>query len=109
MRYGSAGDWTDHETIIVAEMGNEDAEFLVGIHEAVEAYLCRDKAVTAEDVDKFDMNWTGEGEPGDSFDAPYYQQHQTATIVERILCDALGIRWADYESFINSIPIKVRS
>lgn len=118
-RYNTCGDWQwvwegGEETLRIKvskmklEPGSQSPaymEFAIGIHEAVEAMLCRMSGVTEEMVDKFDnapdvIDRCGKLaiEPGDDRDAPYRQQHCLATGIERILCFALGIAWDDYET-----------
>ena len=105
-RYPTTGDWiVEHGDffIRVSKMGNWRYEVLVGIHEAIEAVLCREAGIHAWEVDKFDMAFEEQrtsgdnSEPGDDFIAPYYMQHQVATGVERILAAALNVSWKDYE------------
>jgi hypothetical protein len=84
-------------------MGNPSYEFLVIIHELVEYVLCWCVGIKPETVDKFDMEFKGNGEPGDSPNAPYHKQHCIATGVERILAAFLGVSWRDYERKINSL------
>lgn len=109
-RYETAGDWSRDESgrlvISVSDMGNDDFTFLVGIHELVEAWLCERQGVTDEAVTAFDTAYEAsrpEGdisEPGDDSAAPYASQHCFATAVERMVCAALGVAWADYEKAV---------
>ena len=105
MRYDTVGDWYVDENglnhVEVLEMGNEDAEFLIALHELVEAFLCKKAGVTQEQVDEFDMSHPDSPEPGDEPDAPYLQQHQTATKIERLVCEAAGIDWNAHLDFLT--------
>lgn len=87
-------------------------QYLVAIHELVEALACCVCGVTQQDVDDFDLEWerrvTGQviaadQEPGDSLLAPYHRQHQLASLVERTVAFFLGVDWADYESEITAL------
>lgn len=105
--YETVGNWgrdsDGNLTVSVSAMGNEDYEFLVGIHELVEAWLCERRGVSDAAVTAFDTAYEAArpagdlSEPGDDPAAPYSQEHCLATAVERMLCPFLGIRWADYE------------
>jgi hypothetical protein len=112
-RYNTCGDWqwenknTLHIKVSTMEKGNFDqqaAEMIVGLHEAIEALICRTTGVTEEQVDEFDNNKKLqkqcdelEIEPGDHPKAPYKTEHLLATGIEKILCVALKIPWFEYE------------
>lgn len=115
-RYPTVGDWTVdlHGTrhFRISDMGDADYEFMVLIHEMVEQHLCQKRGVTTEMVDEFDMQFEIEreqgihdkdAEPGDSPIAPYYQEHQFATKIEREICSYLGIDWDKYNNFIGEL------
>jgi hypothetical protein len=131
-RYDTCGDWklagtpeNPEITVLVSDLGDWRKEFLVGIHEAVEVALCIKDGVTDEAVCAFDeafeaarsgsqsadgrFIFQGRGypedyEPGDSPDAPYQNQHNFATAVERMVCAALGMKWAEYEDAVLGLP-----
>lgn len=112
MRYPTCGDWLVRPSgyeILVAEMKDRDSEFLVALHELVEAYLCEKAEITDEVVTAFDKLFEknraegDDSEPGDAPDAPYRQQHRTATLVEMIVADAAGIVWKDHEANVNAL------
>jgi len=104
-RYPTLGDYYDKDGeshIFVSDVGNEDAEFLIAIHELIEQYLCRKRGISEESISAFDIAYENsgkDGEPGDEKDAPYYKEHQFATIMERLICQELGIDWREYENF----------
>ena len=105
-RYDTLGDWQLHKTgvtVQVSDVGNPDYEFAVAIHELVEAYLCKKKGITTKQVDDFDMAYKGDGEPGDDKDCPYYHEHQTASAVEHIIINAMGIAWTQYNKDLGGI------
>ena len=114
-RYCTAGDWIEQPggdiLIRVSELGDWRYNMAVGIHEAVEALLCRNDGVSQADVDAFDMAFSEDqpipwasSEPGDERAAPYARQHCFATAVERMLIGAFGLSWADYEAAVEALP-----
>jgi len=64
--------------------------FLIALHELVEAHLCLKDGVTQQAVDDFDMAFQGDGEPGDHPDAPYRSQHRHAMLIEHLMANFLG-------------------
>src|SRR6202034_3881971 len=61
-RYPTTGDWqyiAGALHVDVSDMGNENYEALVGIHEAVEAVLCRKAGIKEELVTEFDEAYEG--------------------------------------------------
>lgn len=123
-RYPTVGDWyfdTIHLTdasdairilkIRVSDMGNPKFEFLVALHELVEVTLCEAAGITAEEVDKFDIEYEAQrdpededSEPGDSPAAPYRIPHAIATGVERIVAALIGVDWIEYGNAIAKLP-----
>jgi hypothetical protein len=119
-RYNTVGDWQferDSEgkatalSIKVSDMHSDDMNSLIAIHELVESLLCECGGVKESKVDEFDMNWTPVPaywqtdvlltEPGEDIRAPYYKQHQTATIVERLCASMIWMHWAYYEAAVD--------
>jgi len=100
-RYETLGDWfykgEGFLQIHVSLVGNEDYEFLLLFHELVEAWLCRKRNISSADVDRFDMSYVGDGEPGDHPTAPYHKEHVFATLLEKTMAGELGIDWDEYE------------
>jgi hypothetical protein len=71
-----------------------------GFHELAEALLCSAAGVTPQIVDTFDLNYTGDGEPGDDPSAPYHVQHTFASLIEEEMCDIVSgpnAFWGKYE------------
>lgn len=110
--YETVGDYATVDsclTVKVSDMGNRDYEFLVAIHEIVEAYLCRKRWITDEEITAFDIEFEAKrtlgdlSEPGDDPAAPYHIQHGYATAVERMLCAALGVSWQEYEQAVQGL------
>lgn len=102
-RFKGIGDWPAYDDIRVLELGNWQYELLVGVHELIEAQLCKARGITPEIVDEFDKNFKGQGEPGDDPLCPYRKEHLFATIVEMMLCHELGINFHDYNIITNHI------
>jgi hypothetical protein len=113
-RYDTCGDWFEQPDgtwcIRVSELPTHGAlfpekfAFLVAFHELIEMALCAASAVTAKEVDSFDLTYAGSrSEPGDDQDAPYYDQHQLATGLERTMAALLGVDWTEYESAVNNL------
>lgn len=119
-RYETVGDYWrpagNHPGFIprlevrVSEMGNEDYEFLVAIHELVEEHLTRKHGISEDTITAFDIQYEQNraeddtnSEPGDSPDAPYHQEHLLATSVERIVASMLGVNWDTYDAVVNSL------
>jgi hypothetical protein len=111
MRYPSAGDYlyklgVDRFNFIIAEMKNPDYEFLVFVHELIEAYLCWKAKIKEEDITAFDVKFKAdgkEGEPGEDKNAPYFDAHAFASGIEMLCCNKLGIAWNDYDDAINKL------
>ena len=106
-RYNTVGDWYYRNPfalqVRISSLGNEDYEFLIAVHEFIEAYLCRARTISTRDVDVFDKMWQGPMEPGDSPEAPYHKEHRFATVVERMLAAELGIDWEKYEFVLGEV------
>jgi hypothetical protein len=105
-RYRTAGDWQlkpDGLHIFVSLMSDQRYEFLLGMHEAIEAYLCRQAGISQAPVDRFDKTYErrrrpgDDSEPGDDPNAPYHFAHVFATKVEHMLADQLGVSWSAYD------------
>lgn len=109
-RYETCGDWYfDKEgniEIRVSDMGDWKKEFLVAYHELLEVALCKDRGITIEQVDAFDMQFEKERlegkhipdeEPGYAEDAPYRNEHFMAEACERIAANQLNVNWKEYD------------
>lgn len=116
-RYPTVGDWLFADdgsvlTIYVSGMGDTKAEFLVAIHEAIEAMLCRERGISEERVTDFDRTYelrrahgaiAYQGEPGDHPCAPYRKEHFTATTIERLLAAELNVDWENYDAKVSAL------
>lgn len=102
-RYPTVGDWIFKKdrsiAMKISDMGNEDYEFMVAIHEAVEAWLCRKRGISEESVTAFDTSIYGLAleDPGSDLKAPYHKEHMVALEIERMLCREMGLNWDKYE------------
>lgn len=116
-RYETIGDWMLNSEgdikIHVSDMGEgkENYEFLIALHELLEAKLCSEHAISGKEVDEFDMKFeldresgkhSLEEEPGDDPQAPYKDEHFFATSIERLVAQALGVDWKQYEDYLNN-------
>jgi hypothetical protein len=113
-RYETCGDyWYDASDGIlrfrINDMGNEDFEFLVSIHEQIEEHLTRRRGLKEPDIMAFDVMWEKEREDGKHRDdeepghdprAPYRNEHVLAENVERLLAGHMGISWPEYEQAV---------
>lgn len=105
--YITCGDWRfctngDLEAT-VSQMDDPDAEFVVLLHELIEAYLCRKHGVSSQSVCAHDIMFEKErqlmqdmAEPGDDPRAPYRREHQFATMIEMAVLHELGGSWPDH-------------
>jgi hypothetical protein len=110
MRYPTVGDyWTDKKEVLQVRLADidEDAQWLVLIHELIEMFLCQSQGISFESIDRFDLDFeedtvkgihSEEDEPGDAISSPYRNQHCMAMAVERMLCGYLGISFKEYEA-----------
>ena len=114
-RYPTVGDWYYSRGflhICVSDMRNPHYHFLVAVHEWIEAVLCEKAGITEAAVTAFDLEFEerrarGEvepfAEPGNDETAPYYNQHQLATQIEKILSVKLGVNWEEYDAAVNAL------
>lgn len=114
-RYPTVGDWFWRHTTLhirISDMKNDQYNMLVAVHEYIEALLCWKNNISEQSVTKFDIQFEDEraqgmhsetAEPGDDMTAPYYQQHQLATRVEKFLAAELGVDWEKYDATVNSL------
>lgn len=95
---GGFGDWfvdpktgDIHIQVTGSDVWDQKELFLVALHELVEARLCFRDGVTQGQVDQFDAEFNGYGEPGDNPEAPYRSQHRDACLIEFLMARFLGI------------------
>lgn len=117
-RYPTVGDyWEVREhgiyptrtEIKVSSMDDCRYEFLVAIHEMIECFLCAERGISEESITEFDMAFEearqagNTDEPGNSPNAPYYEEHKFATIVEKALAAELKVDWDTYDKTVNEL------
>jgi hypothetical protein len=112
-RYPTVGDWWfDKEgnmSIRVSRMSDWRYECCIGVHEIVEALICKHLGITQESVDRFDIEFEKKrakgnfDEPGDDKDSPYRIPHGIASAVERLLGACLGIDWNKYADEVEGL------
>jgi hypothetical protein len=111
-RYETVGDWIFKNGdlyVFVSDMKSINHEFLVGIHEAIEAMLCKRRHIDERVITDFDINFEknrkkgNTDEPGDSPKAPYRKEHFFATTIERLVALELGVDWKKYDDKVNSL------
>src|SRR6266568_6634472 len=113
-RYETAGDWRIDGTatapsiaVKVSKMGDWRYELLVGLHEMVEAALCRQRGIGEAQVTAFDEAFEkaraagNTDEPGDELAAPYHREHIFASKIERLMAVELGVDWTAYEAAVG--------
>jgi len=116
-RYETCGDYTsDGETLTIKVSHTlDDYDFLIAVHELVEAYLCQKRGISGEVIDAFDMAYEAkrpEGntdEPGFDNDCPYRREHRFATGIERQIARELGVDWSRYEQRIHDLSQKAKA
>ena len=113
MRYDTAGDWivelmqydaagdlivpNEKIAITVARQKDRRYEMLIAVHELVEAILCRERGITADMVDEWDIILHPEAQdPGALPGCPYAKEHSAAECIERMLAHELGVEWNTY-------------
>jgi hypothetical protein len=88
-RYDTTGDWWFEPDgtliVVITESGDFYGEFLIAIHEIIEAVLCKAAKIPSELVTSFDIANQLLEEPGESPSAPYHHEHIVAIGIEDIL------------------------
>ncbi len=89
--------------IRVSRMRDRRYEFLVAIHELIEAFLCDWRGIPFDEITSFDIEYEnrrrkGEPvEPGASARAPYRREHEFAERVERLVARELKVDWTKFD------------
>lgn len=112
-RYNTVGDyWVDEEGVTqvrISDFGNPFYENLVLTHELIELTLCQKAGITIDMIDTYDFAFEQNrtpgdaSEPGDDPAAPYYEQHQFATKVEKEMAEKLGVDWDTYGARVEEL------
>lgn len=107
-RYATLGDyWGSYETpgqqtIVVSQLGDRRMEFLIGLHEMIESFLCEERGIAEPDIMAFDMAVPDDSpytdDPGHDPAAPYHKEHVFAESIERLVAQQLGVNWQEYEA-----------
>ena len=106
-RYPTIGDWQFSQqgqlTIKVSDTDDAHMNFLIAIHEIIEAYLCRANGISAEMVDSHDLENSDHPDPGSIPGCIYYREHMIATMIERVIAAELQMDWNDYEFEVEKL------
>lgn len=111
-RYCTVGDYFDvdgAEHVLVSDMGNKKFERLVVLHELIEKWLTEERGISEESITTFDVEYERnrpEGdvsEPGDDPSSPYFNEHQFATKIERMLAQELHVDWDEYNATVENL------
>lgn len=113
MRYNTLGDYFLEGDTLVFQIAKQKIDLhtkLILIHELVEHTLCEHKGITIDEITKFDLEFeekidegliSSDKEPGDDDNSPYRAEHQVAMIVERMMCNHLGINFDTYNDSLT--------
>lgn len=122
-RYKTVGDWLVYDgqlvEILISVMMNRDYEMAVAVHELIEAHLCGKRGITSKEVDEWDNYYekvrivlgplqcgckiTATSEPGNDKHAPYFEEHQFATKIEKMFAKQMKMDWKEYGKKIDSL------
>lgn len=111
-RYETVGDYQLRHgqwEITVSDMGNDDYEFLVLLHELVEWKLTQKRGISEESITAFDKQFEEKradgniDEPGNDWNAPYHKEHVFAECIERMVAHEIGVDWEKYDKTVNNL------
>lgn len=105
-RCNTCSDWQflgDDLIIRVFETGNWRYNALVGLHEMVEALLCKHKRISQDVVDAWDMEHPELDDPGSAKGCPYRNSHLLAIHLESDLAIVLNVDWKEYEATLKGL------
>jgi len=115
-KYETVGNyWIDESGVLqirVSDMGNDDFNFLVGIHEMIEFYLTMKRGIPESTITAFDIEFEKEraigmqddyAEAGNDPFCPYKQEHFFATTIERLMAAELKIDWNEYDEALFNV------
>lgn len=109
-RYDTCGDYVyDGEgwlQIRVSATADWREAMTVAVHELVEALLVVQRDIPIQSIDAFDQAYlvsNPDDEPGDAPAAPYYDEHQSATVVEYLMAHEFGLHWPSYEEHVDAL------
>ena len=99
-------DRDENLQVQIAPMSDWRREVMLGIHEVVEALICKHTGVSQKAVDDFDKEYDAthstDCNAGDDPLAPYDRAHTLATCCERALAFALDVQWGEYDSELST-------
>lgn len=99
-RFASAKDIR----VMVSGLDSRNEEFLVMIHELIEAYLCLNSHISDDTVTKWDENHPDPFiEPGELEGCPYGDAHLFATKIEKLLAAKLEVDWDEYDEHLAEL------
>ena len=100
-RYNTVGDWQfdsrGNLTVTVSSELSEKEQYLVAIHELIEAVCCKYDGVDQDDVDAWDFKGGDGSDPA----APYHIQHVFAEALEFKIAAYIEMNWTMYEKDIE--------
>ena len=124
-RYETCGDWwfeyinisaTEIKLLLqirVSDMKNPFYEYFVASHELDEAMLCLSRGIKEKAISNYDKAFEalrlkfpeiiGDQEPGDMIAAPYFEEHQFATKLEKYRVKEFGFDWNEYDKTIGEL------
>jgi hypothetical protein len=111
-------DWTDWGTgapvlLSVALTGARHGTFLLLVQALVESYLCGTAGIKSAHVDAFAEDIArakqagalpSDADPGNLRQCPYWREHQYATMICRLLAEALGVSWDEFQRTLSHLP-----
>jgi hypothetical protein len=95
--------------IRVSRISDRRYEFLVALHELIEAFVCDWRRIPYSKITRFDIHYgtarrRGEPvEPGESARAPYRREHRFAERIERIVARELEVDWPKYNAAVERL------
>lgn len=108
--YDTCGNWKFTKSgvliVLVSDLEDELSEFLVALHEIIEATLCKHRGISEKKITDFDLWWDkhfDKGESGFHPKAPYRKEHAFATKMEKMLAKELGVNWKKYDKEVESL------
>ena len=115
-QYDTVGNyWRDldagHEVleIRVSRMRDRRHEFLVALHELIDAFLSDSRRIPFGLITRFDIQYENARKHGDSSEpgacerAPYRKEHQFAESIERLVASELEVNWLQYNRAVERL------
>jgi hypothetical protein len=91
---GNYGRSKTNDWILVSKekgyIESEEEVMGVALHELVEFWLCLKRGIKLKDIDKWDLSYRGNGEPGEVKGCPYFREHKFANKLERLFVKELN-------------------